>query len=473
MKRIIILLLTLFLLPSSLLFSSDNSISSDIIEKELYVPYKKYDIPKEELLNKDFDSLYLMIASPSTQSIGSFSGHTFLVLTKGNTFENSYAINYFAYHEKYSTPIKTLIGSTIGLEGYLDIRPFSEIAERYNIGQNRTIFYYQIKTDKTKIKNIINKSYEIKDEKLRYQFFFENCANVSQEILLSSYEGEFKAHNNLIPAYLAALLEKDNLVTENGTISPIESKIKKEDIGITEKDFYLRKTFNKIYERETTTSDNFSTFIPLKDKVDYGTIIDSNVSNLLAGYSDNSFQLGFSLFENLKNEQRQSNLENYQVRILSFNVLINNSLKLKNLTVFQFNTYPKINKEEFKLSKSLDIGIKNDDNSSLYPYIQSGYGFTFGNDFAQLNILAQLKLPLNKLGINVNLDASLSFFNKFGYMMIELNYPIYEHNLVDEKILKITGSFTLMNAFNLETSYDFYNSNLSILFRYKFYPFFI
>lgn len=39
-------------------------------------------------------------------------------------------------------------GATTGLIGYLDIRPFSNIAERYTIGQNRTLFLYKTNINK-------------------------------------------------------------------------------------------------------------------------------------------------------------------------------------------------------------------------------------------------------------------------------------------------------------------------------------
>lgn len=207
----ILLISFLFLLINQNIFSSNSS-------EAAFVHYKNFNYSKEEIINKNYDTIYLVAASPTTESVGSLGAHAFILLTHGDSLNDSLAINYYAYHERLSTIEKIARGATTGLIGYIDIRPFSNIAERYTIGQNRTLFLYKTNISKDYIPLLIDKFYEYKNGDLKYQFFSYNCSSLLGEVfetVLSSDEKEYDFPNLIMPGRLVYLFEKQDLLVAN------------------------------------------------------------------------------------------------------------------------------------------------------------------------------------------------------------------------------------------------------------------
>ncbi len=81
----------LFLLIVNQFIFSNNSKS--------FVTFPKVEYTKEEIKLKNFDTIYLVAASPTNEHIGSVGAHTFILLAHGDDISNAMAINFYAYHE--------------------------------------------------------------------------------------------------------------------------------------------------------------------------------------------------------------------------------------------------------------------------------------------------------------------------------------------------------------------------------------
>lgn len=466
-----VLLILLIISTNTFIFAQSENYIKEKKENETFLKNIKYNYSKLNLEEKNYDSLYLAITSPSTQSIGSFGGHALLVLSNQKDLKTATAINYFAFHEKYSLPIKTLIGSTTGLMGYIDIRPFSEIAERYTIGQDRSLFMFKLKVEKKEINNLIKKVFELKNEELTYQFLVNNCANITQDLLKATFDDKINFNKLIIPTHLPKLLKDFNLVEEKNIISPVEAKIDSEHLLISKEEFKKRKKFYDLYQRETTAEDNFSIFTPQFDTKDYGTIINADISNVKIGIKNNSFLFGYSFFENTNYETRQSTLESYQVKFLNFNFIYNNTILLDNYSLFEFNTYPGIKKNKFKFSRIIELKGERDINNDLNLIFKSGLGLTYKYQNLQLSIIPDIEIPLNKLGIELCLNSQFMIFSPYYYLIGYIRLPIIQNNLESKKAGEIKGGINLFSNFNLEASYDFFRQDYTLIFRYKYYPY--
>ena len=81
----------LFLLIANQFIFSNNS--------ESFVTFPDVEYTKEDVKEKNFDTIYLVAASPTNEHIGSVGAHTFILLAHGDDISNGLAINFYAYHE--------------------------------------------------------------------------------------------------------------------------------------------------------------------------------------------------------------------------------------------------------------------------------------------------------------------------------------------------------------------------------------
>lgn len=471
----IFLSFSLYISAENVLYDENNyqiTTKEYLQNNKSYKAYK-YFLKKEDLISKDFDTVYLMITSPSTQSIGSLNGHSFIVLSKESEFENSIAINFFGEHEGLNSIIKAMIGTTIGLPGYIDIRLFSHVAERYTIGQERTIFYYKLDISKQDILLLIDNIYALSNEDLTYQFLSHNCSNFSLNLFKSSLNLNFNDISPIIvnPSYLPIILEKSNLILERGSITPPITKVSREDINISEDLIKSKKEFCKANLNETRKNDKKNIYIPKKDLLDYGNIVDNFISQTSLGIIDNIPTFGFSIFSIKRYEQVQGPTNAMQINFIDIRLQYKDDLRMNNLTIFEINSYPKINYEP-KLTTKLLFNIKTDQNNDLKPFVKGGLGLSFGDSNILFDITTDLEVPLSSIGLNLSINGELVLYNKFSYITFEGNIPIYNINTINDSVLKCSSGFILFNRINVEASYNLLNNKFEASVIYNFNPFY-
>ncbi|MGH4038689.1 MAG: DUF4105 domain-containing protein [Sphaerochaeta sp.] len=443
------------------------------LDKKDYTVYD-YFKSKDNLLADNYDTIYLMVASPSTQSIGSFGGHTFIVLSKGDDFTDSTAINFYGEHETLTTFNKAVLGSTKGLPGYIDIRPFSQIAERYTVDQERTIFFYKLDIDKDGIDRLINRLYEIEDYDLAYQFFTENCADIALILFEAALNKDFsnEAPVILIPSYLPVLMEKNGLILEKGSFSPPIVRLNKEDMKITKEEIEEKKDFYNTTLNETSFLDESKTFIPQKDEYNYGTNLDSYISQISFGVDDTDPTLGFSFFTSERYEQRQGPTQALQINFIQMELLLDddNDVNVDNFKLFEFSSYPKINYDFGLTQKLMIIGETNSDDE-LEPSLYSGLGISLGNKNMLFDITGDVELPLSYLGLSLSINSEIIFYNEYGYILLEGNLPYYQLNTDNDFSLKSEAGITLFDRLDLSASYDWIDEEFESSVSWNFNPF--
>ena len=477
-RKLIVIFLFLFLsLPitaENIRYIENNYIISKSqyqLNKKTYNAYK-YFKTKQQFLSENFDTLYLMIASSSMQSIGSFGGHAFFVFSKGEEFQNAVALNFYGEHEALNTFEKVILGSTVGLPGYIDIRSFSQIAEKYTIGQERTLFYYKININKKGITSLIDRLYELTEEKLSYQFLNENCADLT--IIL--FEAALNKNLNketpilLIPSYLPMILERNNLIIEKGTFSPPIVRLNKETLNISKEIIKDKKKFYKENLNETGINDNSEKFIPQKDLYDYGTKLDSYMSQISLGIKDSRPTLGLSFFSSKRFEQIQSPTQALQISFLEFKLLCEDNIKLDSFKVLEFSSYPKIN-YGFEFTKKFMIMGESDFNQKINPLIRGGLGISMGNSNILFDITTDVDIPLYYFGIQLSLNSEIILYNKNSYIILEGNLPYYQIKSDKDLSIKSKAGFILFNRLNVESSYNWINQAFETSIIWNFNPF--
>jgi hypothetical protein len=478
-KKIISILIFIFLAISlhaeNVQFDENDYIISQSpyeLNNKTYAAYK-YFMDEDHLSSKNYDNIYLMIASPSTQSIGSFGGHTFIVLSNGDDLTSSTAINFYGVHETLTTLEKAIMGSTKGLPGYIDIRPFSQIAERYTIGQERTVFYYKLDINKEGIDRLISKLYEINEEILSYQFLTHNCADIALRLFEAALNRDLSNEIPalIIPAYLPVIMERNNLVTEVGTFTPPIARLDKENLVITKNEIKAKKDFYDANLNETSFNDDSPIFVPQKDAYDYGTKLDRYMTQTSLGINNTNPTLGFSFFASRRYEQRQGPTQSLQINFFEMKLLYDDSVKFDSFKVFEFSSYPKIN-YGFDFTKKLMIDGERDSDDILQPALKGGLGISLGNSNVLFDITADLKIPMAYLGLELSVNSELILYSKNAYIIFEGNQQLYNSSDDEELNLYTKAGITLFERLDLEGSYDWMNQNIEASVIWNYNPFY-
>lgn len=452
-----------------ILFLSINTLLFAVEEKD-YVHYKEYNYSKDYILEKNFDTIYLVAASPTSDNLGSLGAHAFIVLAHGDDFSDSFSINYYAYHERLSNFAKSIKGATKGLTGYVDIREFHEITERYTIGQNRSLFVYKTNIDKSYIPIFLDKVYENKNKDLRYQFFTYTCSSFLGDIfstILDTDDKDYYFPNLIMPARLIYLFKEQGLIVDSKTISPPLVKILYNNINMDKEDIIDRYDYFNTHNRETTVDDGFVKFSVSFDNFESNTIFSENVSKLYLGMDNYNFSFGFSLFDNQLYEQRQSAIELYDFKLFDTLFNFNNGLKLKKLTLLEKSKYPKINYSTYKPSKYLIIKY-NENNSSID--IKGGLGLSFGTLNSVFSVIPTVETNISDLMLTLRIKSLFCFYLPNMYFLVNFDYPIYNETINSSKQLEVNLGYNFNDKYSLSGAYDILKNQFNVYFVYKFYP---
>ena len=477
-KKTIAILLYIFLALTLYAESNQYEINNYLIFEETYTLNKKtysalkYFKSKDLLLSENYDSIYLMVASPSVDSIGSIGGHTFLVLSHGDELTSSVAINFYGEHEHLGTLEKAITGSTLGLPGYIDIRPFSQIAERYTIGQERTVFYFKLDLNKESINNLIIKLYDIIDNPPSYQFFTENCADLSMRLVDAATDKDLSAQTPylIIPSYIPVILENNGLITETGTFTPPIAKVNKENLNISREKIKEKKEYYDENLNETQSLDELLSFVPQKDLYDYGTTLDSYMSLVSFGNKNYNPTLGWSFFSSRRYKQIQGPTQALQINLLELKLVYDDEIKLESFKIFEFSSYPKIN-YGFDFTKKFMLIGESGANNIIEPLFRGGYGISLGNSNILFDLTSDIDIPLSKLAFNLSLNSELILYNKYAFILLEGNFPYYQINSNKEISIKNKAGFTLFERLDIEGSYSWSDKIFETSFVWNFSPF--
>lgn len=478
-KKIISFTLLIFLalcLPAeNIKYNVDNYLISEVkykVKNKDYTAYRYYKT-KQQLLSENFDSMFLIITSPSIQSIGSFAGHAFIALSRGDDIANSIAITFTGADENLNIFEQITLAPTIGIDGYIDIKPFSQMVEKYTVAFNKTLFYYKIDANKENINLLIDRVYELTEEDLTFQFFNKSCAAFSIKLCEVALDRDFSNDTPIfiVPSYLPIILKKNNLILEKGSFSPPIVKLNKESLNISRETIIEKKEFFHETKNETTFMDSSEKFIPQKDLYDYGTTLDAYMSQSSLGMKNNNPTLGFSFLAINKNKIRQSLAHALQINLFEIKLLYDEKVMFENFKLVEFSSYPKIN-YGFDFTKKFMIIGERDLENQFHPLIRGGFGLSLGNSNVLLDLTNDVDIPLSHLGINLSLNSELILYNNYGYILLEFNFPYYHINSEKEMSLKSKAGITLFDRLDIEGSYNWLNQNYEASIIWNFNPFY-
>ncbi|MDC7249938.1 MAG: DUF4105 domain-containing protein [Sphaerochaetaceae bacterium] len=463
MKKKYIFLFFLAILSQQFVFSNTK-------REEVLVHYPSSNISKEELKEKNFDTIYLIAASPTSESIGSLGAHAFIALSHGNDISSAIALNFYAYHESLTTYSKIIRGATIGLDGYIDIRPFSNIAERYTIGQNRTLFVYQTNIDKNYIPDIIDEYYEYKERDIKYQFFNYNCSSLVGEIFSNVLNGENKTYDFpllIMPGRLVYLFEKNGLIVDQNTISPPLVKAIYDNTDLLPDSILERYTYFKVHQSETIEEDGFDPFNVSFDNFESDTVFSEKVANTYVGMDSLKLSFGVSLFDNEVYQQRQSTILLYEFKLLDISFSLDQTLDVDEFTIIESGRYPKVNLLEITPSSYFSIKLNP---INYMPDLNVGYGYSIGTFHTLFTLMPTLETNFSTLELTLKAKSIISFYTSNLFINFNLDYPIYNATDETQESAELKLGYKFNETLSIEGSYDLINDDYNVYLKYSFYP---
>ncbi|MGD1823128.1 MAG: DUF4105 domain-containing protein [Pleomorphochaeta sp.] len=441
-----------------------------VTDESKYVTFLEYEYSIEDILSNNFDTIYIAASSPTSEHVGSLGAHAFIVLAKGDDVNNGIAINYYAYHESQSEVEKIFRGTTVGLTGYIDIRKFNQLAERYTNGQQRTLFLYKTNIESNKIPELLNIVYEYKKSDLKYNFFLYNCSSLLGDVLselLTTEEKEYSFPHAIMPARLITLVKNYSLIVDEKTISPPLVKLFNDDTTQTKSDILDRYSYYKVFGRETTTEDGFDDFVANFDNFKANTLFSEKVSKLSLGFDNNNPSISFSIFNNNISEQRQSAISLYTFKFMETELVYDDGIKLDSLTFLEKLSYTKVNL--LKMTPSTSFSIKYNSNNSNID-IASGVGIAFGTLNTLIGIIPTVETNLEDLELTLKIKSNLKVNYGKSFLLVDLDYPIYNEQTYSNKELSLSLGYQITNDFLVDCSYDFLNNEYKVNFNYFIYP---
>lgn len=441
-----------------------------VSDESKYVNFIDYNYSIDDIKSHQFDTIYIAAASPTIEHIGSLGAHSFVVLANGEDLNSAIALNYYAYHESQSKLEKIVNGATIGLNGYTDVRKFNELAERYNIGQNRTLFLYKTNIASEKIDNLIDIFYEYSKGDLKYQFFNYNCSSFLGDVfstLLNSEEKSYFFPHSIMPARLISLFKKYNLIVDEFIISPPLVKLHYSNTKLNKNQILDRYYFFKVFNREVNIDDGFAPFEVTVDDFKSNTIFSEKVSKIGVGVYNNNFSFRFSLFNNDITEQRQSAICLYSFKFMDASFSYENKLNIEKLTILEKSSYTKVNL--LKVIPSDYVAVKYNTNNSNID-ILGGLGVSFGTINTMFSLIPTLETNLANLELSLRLSSKLLINFDKSYCLLNFDYPIYNEQSFSNKDLSLLLAYQVDDKLLAQASYNIINNSYKIYFDLFLYP---
>lgn len=164
----------------------------------------------------------LVFASENISIPTSMMGHVFLKLSddapQGTT---EHAVSFFT--DSQDTGIAGLIYKTMvtGKPGFISLRPYQEVIQRYNQRENRNIWEYRLATTDFTRTLIHYHLYELKQTQLTYFFDSYNCATLTQYVV--ALVGAKPEHNSLVTPVDVVKFATDNQLIVDTRLHPSPS----------------------------------------------------------------------------------------------------------------------------------------------------------------------------------------------------------------------------------------------------------
>jgi len=441
-------------------------------DESTYVTFSNYDISKTEILEKDFDTIYIAASSPTSEHLGSLGAHAMIVLSNKDDLNNAISINYYAYHESMGELEKIIKGASVGLTGYIDIRNFNLIAERYTVGQNRTLFLYKTNIAKEKIPellDIVYRDYNNKD--LIYQFFTYNCSSYLGEVLselLSDENNTYYFPTAIMPARVISYVEKYGFIEDLEIISPPLVKLMHNESPLSKEEIIDRHKYFKVFTNETSEFVGFDKFEVVVDNFNSDTMFSEKVSKLSLGMINKNLSLKIALFDNDVTEQRQSAISIYSAKFFDIEMsYLNNSIVINDLTVFEKAAYNKVNL--FKNTTSSYFAIKYNQNNNNFDLI-SGIGYSFGGEKSLLAIIPTVDLNFEDYDLTLKIKSLFKLNYNKAYLLVDLDYPLYNEHTSTTNNLSVNLGYRFNEEWLVDASYDILNKEYKVNLSYFVYP---
>lgn len=486
----------------------------------------KYKECKElkEFLKPNFEKISVVFTSQRYDSPASIFGHTMLKL---DSKEIPYAINYSAKIPENTNSISYIYKGLNGkYKSSFKFSTFSIKDYEYRLGEFRDLIEFELKLNKSEIKNILYHFYEIRDSVEDYYFLSHNCSSEVLKILdMAKYNSNLSKElkNIVIPIDILYILQKHNYIN---SIYNKESKLKlfykilnsltKKQKDILYKIVHHNYSVNKfqkenIFSKDEKYSvilasiyyfeiksmkgilDNKSIYPLIKlidlelkykrkdifktrtkldknpisnkfNKIFFGTDYFNHTNEIIFGYRY-LYRNRFDLVDGIK--------KNGSVELLDIAIgKQNDKFSLKYLTLLNLEAMP-ISNLFFKESiNKIKIGLKRIFNDKLYTYFNYGLGYRYRfNKNIDYQFYAKSGVYYNHKDIYLaSCESSLEYNYKNRYileLMLELNQysnGFFNNKKIVNNFLKITNSTTLNINFVSQKNHN----NLGIIYNIYF-----
>lgn len=162
------------------------------------------------------ESVSFFFVSPYMGTPMSYFGHTFLKFDRKDNPYFSYIATFVGDNEGLGFWEMITDGLSGEMEGSYSLVPFYRMHQKYVVLEQRTLLEYRLNLQPFEIQKMLLMLYELVGRKMDYHFVLENCTSGIISLVSHARPSLMLAQKQrtiTTPIELAALLQKDNLVT--------------------------------------------------------------------------------------------------------------------------------------------------------------------------------------------------------------------------------------------------------------------
>ena len=459
------------------------------------------------------DSASLVFASSFLGSPTSYFGHTFIKINKKDNAYFSSTIGYAAELPQYLNFIELFSkGISGGYIGRYVTAPYYQMTEAYSVVEQRTLYEYKLDLTYDEIEDMLWHAYEIRNTKIPYKFFKENCA---YELFwfFEVARPDTKLRENLkayvIPYETIQYVKNENMVLDYkvrpplieqlyqiyGSLSEVEKKFfatwrdsddkqkKLEDSNLsTASKNKLAELINGHYDilfkQQRTNKADFNDVKRLvftKGAANIESDFEPKKSHMASvGLADvdgkekkliNFRPVLFNRFEERDSLLSESTLEFLNIGLSRYK----DNTSLENIDIVKIESFNKRFDFYEPMSWRFYAGANRSyKDRSLKPVLETATGYTKGNNFISCYALAQLAIYPSEPSVALQSLAGVSLWLDKIHLNIDYknNLKHYNGRSLDEKHVSLF--YPINHSASFSVSNDFQQDIKKVLFEYKF-----
>lgn len=458
-------------------------------------------------------SASLVFASSFLGSPASYFGHTFMLINKKDNPFFSSTLGYAAELPKSGNPMDIIVKGVSGqYSGKYVLASYYQMAELYNVVEQRTLYQYKLDLTEEEIENMLWHMYEIKNINVPYKFFTENCA---YEVfwLIEAARPTAKLRDKLkpyvIPFETVQVLKDEHMIIDHKTKEPMIEHLYQIYTSLTSKEkeqfFTLIESQNKEKKlSEMDLSDSVhNKLIELINgyydilfkkyhvsKVDYYDVkkikfkkeaFDDTIDfeprkphRISFGGISRDGKIGNSigfrpvLFDKL--EERDSLISEGTLEFLNINMSrVSNHTRIDNFDLIKVESLNKRFDFYEPMSWRVYIGANRSyQDSVLSPVLEFGSGITKGNEMISAYGLLQMALYPTEKSANLQALVGVSLWIQKGHLNFDYKDSFADYNGASRTNKLISFFYPLTKSFSLRALNDFSLKEKSLYIDYKF-----